>query len=136
MPTCHRVGRNWWHWRQCGSEACGPSIGWNGCIHQSSSHQVTSNPLIIMWINKFRLSKLSDCVRMSCGIVFTVCSHMFTLFWLRKTSAIVETFQLNFHVLNVCLSYRDFFILYKFFSIFKFTLLFFLLSWSYFLNRI
>ena len=27
-----------------------------------------------------------------------VCSHTFILFWLRKTSVIVKTYQLNFHV--------------------------------------
>ena len=30
--------------------------------------------------------------------VFTVCSHTFTLFWSRKTSVIIETFQLSFRV--------------------------------------
>ena len=30
--------------------------------------------------------------------VFTVCSHTFTLFWLRKTSVIIEMFQWSFHV--------------------------------------
>ena len=32
------------------------------------------------------------------GAVFTMCSHTFTLFWSRKTSVIVKTFQLNLHV--------------------------------------
>ena len=27
-----------------------------------------------------------------------LCSHIFTLFWSRKTSVIIKTFQLNFHV--------------------------------------
>ena len=43
---------------------------------------------------------------LSCGAVFTVCSHTFTLFWLRKTSEIIEMFQLSFHVF-VCLSSGD-----------------------------
>ena len=33
-----------------------------------------------------------------CGAVFTMCSHTFTLFWSRKTSVIIKTFQLSFHV--------------------------------------
>ena len=42
-----------------------------------------------------------------CGaVVFTMCSHTSTLFWLRKTSVIVKTFQLSFHTF-VCLSSRD-----------------------------
>ena len=36
--------------------------------------------------------------KLSCDTVFTVCWHTFTLFWLRKTSVIVETFQLSFRV--------------------------------------
>ena len=32
---------------------------------------------------------------------FTICSYTFTLFWLRKISVIIKTFQLNFRVL-VC----------------------------------
>ena len=29
------------------------------------------------------------------GAVYTVCAHTFTLFWLRKTSVIIETFQVS-----------------------------------------
>ena len=38
------------------------------------------------------------------GAVFTMCLHTFTLFWLRKTSEIVEMFQLS---LRVRLLYGD-----------------------------
>jgi hypothetical protein len=37
-------------------------------------------------------------LKLSCGIIFTVCSHTFTLLWLRKTSVNVETYQLSFRV--------------------------------------
>ena len=30
--------------------------------------------------------------------VFTMCWHIFTLFWSRKTSVIVKTYQISFHV--------------------------------------
>ena len=33
-----------------------------------------------------------------CGAIFTMCSHTSTLFWSRKTSVIVENFQLSFCV--------------------------------------
>jgi hypothetical protein len=36
--------------------------------------------------------------KLSRGAVFTVCSHTFTLFWMRKTFVIVETFYLSFCV--------------------------------------
>ena len=36
--------------------------------------------------------------KLSWGPIFIVCSHTFTLFWLRKISVIVETFQLSFRV--------------------------------------
>ena len=32
------------------------------------------------------------------GTIFTVCSHTFTLFWLRKTSVIIEIYKINLHV--------------------------------------
>ena len=35
---------------------------------------------------------------MSRGTIFSVCSHTFILFWLRKTSVSVKTYQLNFCV--------------------------------------
>jgi len=48
-------------------------------------------------------------------------SHTNTHFWSRKTSVIIKTFQLNFHVF-MCLSSRDFFIfsvrVFSFFSCF------------------
>ena len=37
-------------------------------------------------------------LKLSFGAVFTVCSNTFTLFWSRKTSVTVETFQLGFRV--------------------------------------
>ena len=30
--------------------------------------------------------------------VFTICSHIFNLFWLRKISVIIKIFQISFHV--------------------------------------
>ena len=36
--------------------------------------------------------------KLSHSTIFTVCSLTFTLFWLRKTSVIVETYQLSFCV--------------------------------------
>ena len=33
-----------------------------------------------------------------CDAIFTVCLHTFILFWLRKTSVIVEIFKIRFHV--------------------------------------
>ena len=44
------------------------------------------------------------------GTVFTVCSHKFTLFWLRKTSVIIKTFQWSFHVFVCAFLSGDLFI--------------------------
>ena len=34
------------------------------------------------------------------GAVFTVCSHTITLLWSRKTSVVIEIFQLSFHIIT------------------------------------
>ena len=44
--------------------------------------------------------------------VFTMCSHTFTLFWLRNTSVIFETYQLSYRVF-VLLSSGDLFIFFS-----------------------
>ena len=48
------------------------------------------------WI--YPTSNFLNTTVLSLGAIFTVWSHTFFLFWLRKTSVIVETFQLNFRV--------------------------------------
>ena len=45
-------------------------------------------------------SEESKCI-WTCGSIFTMCSRTFTLLWLRKTSVIVEMFQLSFCVFCV-----------------------------------
>ena len=57
----------------------------------------------------------------------TMCSHTFTLFWLRKTSVIVEMFQLSFHVFIKCAFNQE---ISSFFG--KTFLSLFLLCYSYF----
>ena len=59
------------------------------------------------------------------GAVFTMCSHTFTLFWSRKTSVIVEKFQLSFLCLCVSFIQRS---LNFFGKNFLFLFLFFVLS--------
>ena len=52
-----------------------------------------------VFLNQKRANVCEQMVKMvPHGIVFTVCSHTFTLFWLRKTSVLIETFQLGFLV--------------------------------------
>ena len=58
--------------------------------------------------------------------IYTVCSYTLILFWLRKTSVIVEKFQLIFPV-YFCLSFRDIFV----FSV-NFLFLFLFLCYPYF----
>ena len=52
-------------------------------------------------------------VHMAYSAVFTMCSHSFTVFWLRKTSVIVEMFQLSFCMFTCvcafCLEISSFF---------------------------
>ena len=52
--------------------------------------------------------------------IFTVCSYTFTLFWLRKTSMIVEMYQLSVKLpfAYLCLSSGDLFILLLFLYLF------------------
>ena len=38
-------------------------------------------------------------LKMSCGTIFTVCSHTFILFWVTKTSVRVKLYHLSFNVL-------------------------------------
>ena len=60
-------------------------------------HMVNTAPWESFW--KVPPGELRDTFRkLSRGTVFTVCSHTYTLFWLRKTSVMVEVFQLSFHV--------------------------------------
>ena len=40
------------------------------------------------------------------GAIFSVCSHTFILFWLRKTSVSIETYQLSFHMF-ICASHPE-----------------------------
>ena len=45
---------------------------------------------------------------LNCGPIFTVCSHTFIIFWLRKAFMRVETYQLGFSVLlNTCKRIMD-----------------------------
>ena len=63
---------------------------------------------------------------------YTVHSHTFILFWLTKTSMSVETHQLSFHVLFLCLSSKDLhFFFFFFFSIKSFLFLFLFLHCPY-----
>ena len=74
--------------------------------------------------------------KLSYGTVFTMCSHTFTLFWLRKTSVIVKIFQLSFRVLMCAFhpkisSFFSVRVFYSFLSYFCFTVLGTFLSTSY-----
>ena len=45
--------------------------------------------------------------KLSRDVTFTMCSHTFTLFWLRKTSVIVKIFLISFRVLRVPFFWRS-----------------------------
>ena len=50
------------------------------------------------------LSMVALTWKLSPGTIFTVCSHTFIFFWLRKTSVSVRTYHLSFHVF-ICAFY-------------------------------
>ena len=45
-------------------------------------------------------------MKLSCGVIFSVCSHTFILLWLRKASMSVETYPLSFRMF-ICASHPE-----------------------------
>ena len=81
----------------------------SGCKKQMNTHKLNWNVSTIrdVFLNQKRINVCERTVKMTpCDAVFSVCSHTFILFWLRKTYMSVEIHQLSFHVLFfVCLIY-------------------------------
>ena len=52
-----------------------------------------------VFLDEKRVNVCKCTVKMaSRGVIFTICSNTFILFWLRKISVIINMFQLSFHV--------------------------------------
>ena len=71
-------------------------------VFKPKFYQTTQNLItfVMFLLNKNFHARLGIKVETSqpCGSVCRMCSRTFTLFWLRKTSVIVEIFQWSFHV--------------------------------------
>ena len=65
-----------------------------------NTHNLDWNVLMItdVFLDQKRVNVCEQTVKQQHCLLFTVCSHTFTLFWSRKTSVIVKTFQLSFHM--------------------------------------
>ena len=85
-----------------------------------------------------------SCFQIPFACIWIVCSHTFILFWLRKTSVIVETYQESFHVLIVPFIRRSIHFFGKSFPFLFLFLLFFIsifrwlkVQWKFlFINRV
>ena len=57
---------------------------------------------IIFYIHQFGSLQLTEVllcvVKRNSDAIFVVCSHTFSLFWLRKTSVIFKIYQISFHM--------------------------------------
>ena len=79
------------------------------CTSPLNARTLTEPSIEIIYINSELETELTSCSRItsspSRGAIFTNCSHTF-VFWLRKTSVSVETYQLSVRVF-ICASHCE-----------------------------